>query len=131
MPGPSGATYTLKIQEEFSAAHYLANHPGKCSRLHGHAWRVEAVVVGKDLDEIGCVVDFAVLKSALRQATDSLDHRLLNELPPFREVNPTAENLSAYFYGEMRQSLGKLPGIRLEEVTVWESGTASSSYREE
>ncbi len=89
------------------------------------------MVSGDSLDAIGCVVDFAVLKEALGHVAAGLDHRLLNELPPFGEVNPTAENLAAHFFKEMRSNLGRYTSVRLEAVTVWESATAAVTYREE
>ena len=45
--------YELKIITEFSAAHSLRNFRGKCEALHGHNWKVEVVVSGKELDDSG------------------------------------------------------------------------------
>ena len=44
--------YTLKVEGAFEAAHHVNGYPGKCARLHGHNWVVEAVVKGKELDEL-------------------------------------------------------------------------------
>jgi len=60
---------------KFSAAHVLAGHP-KCGRLHGHNYHVGATFTG-DVDAAGMVLDFAVLKQALQDAIEPLDHRLL------------------------------------------------------
>ena len=89
--------YTLKVEGAFEAAHRVVNYPGKCDRLHGHNWKVEALVKGTELDELGMRVDFKAIKGALKEALELFDHRFLNELEPFSSgINPTAENLARW-----------------------------------
>ena len=45
--------YRLRIESQFDAAHKLVGYKGKCSHLHGHSWKVEVFVIGKDLDKTG------------------------------------------------------------------------------
>lgn len=121
--------YELTTIVDFEAAHRLADYPGKCNRLHGHNWRVEVTVAGAELDSLGMLVDFRVLKQEVTRVIDTLDHYYLNEIEPFRTVNPTAENIASYVYRELA---GRLPaGVAVTAVKVWESPHSAAVYREE
>jgi len=122
--------YTLKVLTEFASAHTLREYPGACARMHGHNWKVEVEVIARALDDVGMGVDFKVIKSAARVIGDRLDHRYLNELEPFTEINPTAENIAAYFYRELVQTLNN-ERIRVSSVTLWETDRACVRYAEE
>ncbi len=122
--------YTLKVSAQFAAAHQLRDYPGACSRLHGHNWRLDVEVTASRLDELGMVVDFRRIRQEAREVVERLDHRFLNEIPPFDEINPTAENIAAYLYRELDARL-RTDGRRLESVTLWETENACVRYREE
>ena len=122
--------YELTVQLEFSAAHHLRDYPGKCSRLHGHNYRVEVTVADRQLGDHGMLIDFGRLKQICQQVVDELDHSLLNDHPFFQQNNPTAENISCYLYTEIAERLNDSE-ISLEAVRVWESATSSASYRED
>ena len=124
--------YTLKVEGAFEAAHQLPDYPGKCARLHGHNWVVEAVVKGKQLDDLGMLVDFKIVKKALNSVLDRYDHRFLNELEPFKsQVNPTAENLARIIFTELAASEVLKNGAYLAAVTVFESPKSSVTYTED
>lgn len=121
--------YQLQVRLDFDSAH---NHPGEyeeCRRLHGHTWLVEVAVESEDLDQYGMVCDFKNLKTVVREVTDQLDHRYLNEIPPFDRLSPTAENLARHVYGEVARRLC-FPGVRLSYVKVCESPTSCAMYWE-
>ena len=118
--------YKLKVEAYFSAAHKLRGYKGKCEELHGHNWKVEMAVASKDLDRIGMVADFKKLKGALNSVSDKLDHKYLNNLAVFKEINPTSENIAKYIYEQVKL---KLPKVK--SVTVWESENSSAAYDEE
>lgn len=122
--------YTLKVVCDFSAAHKLWGYPGDCSRLHGHNWKLEVEVLATALDDLGMGLDFKTIKKAAREVTGGLDHRYLNELEPFKESNPTAENIAAYLYGELSARLNG-PRTRVSNVTLWETDRACVQYTEE
>ena len=122
--------YTLKILTDFASAHTLREYPGACARMHGHNWKVEVEVEATRLDEIGMGVDFKVTKQATREIAERLDHRYLNDLDPFKEVNPTAENIAAYFHRELSGQLNQ-PELKVSSVTLWETERACVRYSEE
>jgi len=124
------ACYQLKVITEFASAHTLRDYPGACSRMHGHNWKVETEAVATQLDETGMAVDFKVLKNAANEVGDQMDHYYLNELPPFKEINPTAENIAAYMYKEISARINN-DRIKLNAVTVWETERACVRYSEE
>jgi len=124
------ACYTLKILTDFASAHTLRDYPGACARMHGHNWKVEAEVRATSLDEIGMGVDFKVIKQATRGIAEKLDHRYLNDLEPFTEINPTAEHIAAYFYRELSAQLND-ERIRVHAVTLWETERACVRYAED
>jgi len=113
--------YRLRVESHFDAAHRLIGYEGKCSRLHGHRWKVEIFVVGEELKN-GMLVDLKVLKERLEQVIDKLDHNFLNDI---KEIgNPTVENISRYIFEKL-----KLPeNVKLEKVRVWESEKSWSEY---
>jgi len=119
--------YELTVRDHFDAAHSLRGYPGECRRLHGHTWDVEVTVEGEKLDEIGIVYDFKALKADLRAVLDDYDHVFLDEVPPFDELNPTAENLARIVYERLATSVGAQ--VKVTEVAVWESPIAKLVYR--
>jgi len=124
------ARYTLKIITDFASAHTLRDYPGACARMHGHNWKVEVEVTASELDAIGMGVDFRVIKQAARDIAERLDHRYLNDLEPFAQINPTAENIAAYFHQELAAQLNN-DSIRVHAVTLWETERACVRYVED
>ena len=122
--------YTLRVVGAFEAAHRVVNYPGKCDRLHGHNWVVEATFQGTQLDELGMLIDFKIAKKALAAVLDDFDHYYLNDCPPFKDGgNPTAENLARIIYEklEARTEVQASPA-ELTALTVWESPKSSVTY---
>lgn len=117
--------YSIKVEGGFSAAHNLRHYKGKCEELHGHNWKIEAIVVTEKVDKIGMVLDFKHLKEKLYAVLDKLDHKHLNKLPYFKKVNPTSENIARYIYEKLKSRIPELSAI-----TVWENNTSSATYEE-
>jgi len=124
------ARYQLKVVTDFAAAHTLKDYPGACSRMHGHNWKVELEAVATQLDDIGMGVDFKVMKQAAREVGGRLDHQYLNDLEPFKNVNPTAENIAAYMYKEISARINS-DSIKVTALTLWETERACVRYSEE
>lgn len=120
-------TYELTVKGHFDAAHHLYGYPGECRQLHGHTWDVEVTVSATDLDDIGIVYDFKALKADLAAVLETYDHVLINDVAPFDDVSPTAENLARVICERLAQTVD--PRVRVTEVAVWESPIAKLVYR--
>ncbi|MFA6385031.1 MAG: 6-carboxytetrahydropterin synthase QueD [Candidatus Omnitrophota bacterium] len=117
--------FSIKVEAGFSSAHNLREYKGKCEDLHGHNWKVEAVVRSEKLDPIGMVRDFKDFKTRLNLLLEELDHKYLNNLEPFKKINPTSENIAKYIYGRLKK---QIPDLSL--ITVWENNTSAATYEE-
>lgn len=120
--------YTVSAQAHYDAAHFLRNYEGKCNRLHGHRYVIEAAVSVPELDSSGMAFDFSDLKRELRDLAERLDHTNLNDLPEFSDLETTAENQARWFYDELRQRLPE--GVRegLVYTRIWETPTQWAQY---
>jgi 6-pyruvoyltetrahydropterin/6-carboxytetrahydropterin synthase len=117
-PQPETATRIMEIFKVFhiEAAHRLPNLPAahKCSRLHGHSFRVEIHVSGEPGEQSGWIMDFADLKTAFAPVFDALDHRYLNEVPGLE--NPTSEVLARWIWRKLKPALPTLSKILIAET---------------
>lgn len=118
--------YETRVEAEFAAAHFLADYHGKCERLHGHNYRVLAHARGDALEAGGMLVDFGILKGALREVCGKLDHTNLNDLPLFAN-NPSAERIAKFIFDELKALLPEAP---LRAVDVYETPTSRARYYE-
>jgi len=126
--------YELSVRAEFCAAHRLTGYPGNCKNTHGHNWGVTAFVVCQELDELGMGLDFREIKALVREALATLDHACLNDLAPFAEQNPTAENIARLLYKDLGQRLAeRAPGGRakVSRIRIAETPGAEVTYWEE
>lgn len=121
----------LRVEETFSASHWLADYQGNCANRHGHTWLVQADFIFRgQLDHCGIAIDFKILKAALHTALDGYDHADLNIAinPEGKKVqNPTAENLAKIIFHKLTDlHLQHIPDILnrgvifVEVVTVYE-----------
>lgn len=122
--------YEIEVRAAFEAAHFIEGYAGKCARLHGHNWEVTAVVVGENLDSLGMLMDFRILKAELKKVLEEYDHRFLNELPQFASENPTAENLARQIYGRLKASGIFTDAAKLQAVKVCETKGSTVTYHE-
>lgn len=122
--------FQVSVEETFCAGHALRGYRGKCENVHGHNYRVRVTVEGAQLDNIGLLCDFTHLKHAVREVMAVLDHQFINDLEPFKTVNPSAENLAKYFHEQVSARLQNLPpGARITETVLWETDTSRAQYR--
>ncbi|MGI8746424.1 MAG: 6-carboxytetrahydropterin synthase QueD [Bryobacteraceae bacterium] len=121
--------FEVSVEQTFAAGHALRNYHGKCENVHGHNYRVRITVAGEQLDSTGLLVDFLEIKRLMGLVVDYLDHRFINDLPPFDALNPSAENLAKYFHDRISEGMtGDVPA-RISEVKVWETDTSAAVYR--
>ena len=111
--------YRVTVSARFEAAHNLIDYPGGPEPLHGHSYRVEAVLEAEDLRQYDVAVDFVAANKALDAIAKEFDYKYVNEHPAFAGRNTSAENLARYF-AERLEAWGRAAGARVAEVTVWE-----------
>ncbi|MBI5641982.1 MAG: 6-carboxytetrahydropterin synthase QueD [Deltaproteobacteria bacterium] len=121
--------YELTVETSFSSAHNLRGYEGACENLHGHNWKVEAHLTASRLNDIGMVVDFKLIKNELKKIIEKLDHKYLNEVPPFDKDNTTAENIARFIFRELSSAFED-GNVRLSKVRVWESENSAAAYSE-
>lgn len=128
---------------EFSASHFCASPQlsreenerlfGKESRPqgHGHNYVLEVTVCGSVDPVHGMVLDLKALKQIIReQVLDVYDHRFLNqEVPPFDETVPTAENIAKDIWGRLRAPIERM-GPSLHSIRLRESDDLFVDYSE-
>jgi 6-pyruvoyltetrahydropterin/6-carboxytetrahydropterin synthase len=121
--------YELKIVTHMAAAHRLRDYEGGCEKLHGHNWKIEVVVQGGELGQNGLLIDFKRIKEATAGLLQDLDHSFLNDVEPFKKVNPSSENIARHIYESLSLDLND-GNVKVSKVTAWESETASATYME-
>lgn len=127
--------YEVRVEADFSAAHFLRDYNGKCENLHGHNYKVFAHVRGKNLNEGGMLLDFSKLKSALKKICGTLDHTNLNDIE-FFEQNPSAERIAFFVHEKLVAELGeqgifldkKNGGAYLYSIDVFETETSRATF---
>ena len=127
--------YEVRVEVDFSAAHFLRDYNGKCENLHGHNYKVFVHVRGKNLNEGGMLLDFSKLKSALKKVCAALDHTNLNDIE-FFDQNPSAERIAFFIYEKLSAKLSaegisldkKNGGAYLRSVDVFETETSRATY---
>ncbi len=136
--------FSLTTSAEFDSAHFLAGYNGKCANIHGHRWKIEAVISGDELqrdgEKRGMLIDFGDLKAAVRALADSFDHTLIFERGSLRpatlaalrdegfsltevDFRPTAENFARHFLDILTSD-----GLPVRSVTVYETPTNCATY---
>jgi 6-pyruvoyltetrahydropterin/6-carboxytetrahydropterin synthase len=118
--------YELTVEDHFAAAHNLRGYHGECEHLHGHNWRVVVRLAARDLDDLGMVMDFREVKGLLGGILEELDHKYLNDVPPFDSKNPTTENLCRYVATRLGEGLPDKVSVQC--VSCWESEKCSASF---
>lgn len=124
--------FEVSVEDSFAAGHALRGYRGKCENPHGHNYKVQITLNGESLDNIGLLFDFKDLKTAMNEVIDRLDHKFINDIEPFTEMNPSAENMAKYFYDEMSVLLrDRTQGrVQVKQVKMWETDTTAATYFE-
>jgi len=119
--------YEISVEKSFEAAHYLRDYKGKCENMHGHRYTIVVKVSATRLNEIGLAYDFTDLKAHLGKILERYDHTCLNDVPPFDKINPSAENLAATIYKELKKKLTN--EVTLLSVSAYETPHQGITYR--
>jgi 6-pyruvoyltetrahydropterin/6-carboxytetrahydropterin synthase len=125
--------YEVAVEKTFAAGHALRDYHGRLENIHGHNYRVRALLQGAELDATGLLVDFIEVETVMRQVIARSDHMYLNETPPFDVINPSAENMARIFYEEISRGIAaggsQQNQVRVSEVSVWETDEMRATYR--
>ena len=123
-------SYTVRVEARFEAAHYLREYRGISEPLHGHSYKVEADLAGREggVDRDAIAVDFVSAKRKLEQLAKTLDYGCINDVPPFTEVNPSAENIAEWFAQRLQEAIEDEDAL-VVAVTIWEGPVNSVTYR--
>ncbi|MFO7948077.1 MAG: 6-carboxytetrahydropterin synthase QueD [Armatimonadota bacterium] len=122
--------YQLTVRRRFSAAHHLRDYDGQCARLHGHNYTAEITVEGRELDEVGMLMDFGDLKMICDAVLERYDHAYLNDLDEFQKQNVTSENLAAEIFHRVAERLDQ-PGIDIAHIILYETPDSAVTYTED
>jgi 6-pyruvoyltetrahydropterin/6-carboxytetrahydropterin synthase len=124
------AEFTVRVEARFESAHFLREYRGISEPLHGHSYKVEADLAarGGGIDQDAIAVDFVSAKRKLEQLAKKLDYACINDIPPFTEVNPSAENIAEWFARELGAAVADEEAV-IVAVTVWEGPVNSVTYR--
>ena len=120
--------FEISVEYTFAAGHALRNYKGKCEHVHGHNYKVRVTLAGDKLNAAGLLMDFIDLRAEIKGLVGKFDHRFLNDIPPFDQLNPSAENLAKYICDEIEPQ-ARNQGLRVHGITVWETDTTSATYR--
>jgi 6-pyruvoyltetrahydropterin/6-carboxytetrahydropterin synthase len=116
--------FQVTATRSFAAGHALRMYNGTMEDMHTHDWRVKVTVGAAKLDVIGVVMDFHVLERSMDAVLAIMTDRNLNDLPPFTDVNPSAEQVACHIAKSV-----KLPkSVTLQSVEVWETEDNSAIY---
>jgi 6-pyruvoyltetrahydropterin/6-carboxytetrahydropterin synthase len=119
--------FEITTEETFAAAHYIEGYQGNCSKLHGHNWRVRVTLRADKPEPIGLTYDFRKLRAVLKDVIAVLDHSVLNELPIFRSMNPTAETIAGWCFEELSGRIMER-GVVVSRVEIWESDRSCAAF---
>ena len=124
--------FEVTVEDSFAAGHYLRNYGGKCENPHGHNYKIRVTLAGNELDKAGLLLDFKDLRDVMKPVIDRLDHQMINDIEPFTNLNPSAENLAKYFFDKTNGRLHSSTNgrVRVKTVTVFETDTTTATYSE-
>ena len=122
-------SFSVRVEARFEAAHFLREYRGISEPLHGHSYKVEADLAGRGggLDEDAIAVDFVSAKRKLELLAKKLDYTCINDVAPFTEVNPSAENIAEWFARELQTAVEDEQAL-VTGVTIWEGPVNSVRY---
>ena len=121
--------YEVNVKSGFSAAHQLRLYDGKYENLHGHNWSAQVTVEADELDAMGVGIDFVKLKQMVEEFLKKLDYQNINEIPPFDELNPSAENIARWLFLKLKDQVGSQT-TRVKRVEICEMEGCGASYFE-
>jgi 6-pyruvoyltetrahydropterin/6-carboxytetrahydropterin synthase len=127
---PAAGEFVVRVEARFEAAHFLREYRGISEPLHGHSYKVEAELAarGGGVDGDAIAVDFVSAKRKLEALAKRLDYGCINDVAPFTDINPSAENIARWFHGELSAAVADESAL-VRAVTVWEGPVNAVTFR--
>lgn len=121
--------FTVQVEAHFESAHFLRSYHGTAEPLHGHSYKVVAELArdAGSLDQESLAVDFVSATQELQTLASRLDYKCINDVAPFDQLSPSAENIAEWFYGELSAVMAR-QGAVVRAITVWEGRFNSVRY---
>ena len=119
--------YEVIVKTKFSAAHRLSGYNGEFEPLHGHNWLAKVVIEAKKLDKMEVGVDFTTVKEKTDEILSQLDYHNINEISPFDNLNPSAENIARWLYEQLSKVMNT-EIARVKRVQIIETEDSGSAY---
>lgn len=127
----------------FPMGHRLSKLEGlsKCSKYHGHEFKVEITVKSEKLNEYDMVMDFSKLKVLVNDNLEKWDHGMCvnkddKTVDPnycymnYFDGDPTAENLCKYLYDKFKNENLLPENVKIHSVSIWEAPDSKAKYVE-
>jgi 6-pyruvoyltetrahydropterin/6-carboxytetrahydropterin synthase len=129
-PTPHTPSFIVRISARFEAAHFLREYRGISEPLHGHSYKVEADLAARagGIDSDAIAVDFVSARHKLESLAKKLDYGCINDVPPFDQINPSAENIAQWFARELGAAVAGEDAV-VRAVTIWEGPVNSVTFR--
>ena len=123
------SSFKVRVEARFEAAHFLREYRGITEPLHGHSYKVEADLAarGGGVDSDAIAVDFVSAKRKLEVLAKKLDYGCINDVAPFDEINPSAENIAEWFARELQSAVADENAL-VTSVTIWEGPVNSVTF---
>ena len=127
---PHPPRFTVRVSARFEAAHFLREYRGISEPLHGHSYKVEADLASRagGVDSDSIAVDFVSARRKLEALAKTLDYGCINDVPPFDQINPSAENIAEWFARELSAAVAGENAV-VRAVTIWEGPVNSVTFR--
>jgi 6-pyruvoyltetrahydropterin/6-carboxytetrahydropterin synthase len=122
--------FSVRVEARFEAAHFLREYRGISEPLHGHSYKVEADLGARSggIDNDAIAVDFVSAKRKLEALAKKLDYGCINDVAPFDDINPSAENIAQWFARELAAAVADENAL-VTAITIWEGPVNSVTYR--
>jgi 6-pyruvoyltetrahydropterin/6-carboxytetrahydropterin synthase len=122
--------FSVRVSARFEAAHFLREYRGISEPLHGHSYKVEADLASRagGVDSDAIAVDFVSARHKLEALAKTLDYGCINDVPPFDQINPSAENIAEWFARELGAAVAGEDAV-VQAVTIWEGPVNSVTFR--
>ena len=125
-----GHYYELSIDTFFNASHWVVLK-GRKGEQHTHSYRLSFRCRSKSISgQEQIILDYTTLRERVNRVAQAYNNQVLNDLPPFKNLKSTTENLTAVLFQQLRRSLVGLP-VELNSITLWESPTVSVTLTKE